>query len=265
MAFRLLALAVALFGCRWSPTVMAAGPRTTAAAADEEKPYKIAEDGTVDWPTFSGFRRYNSDLPCLPWSRRRRQHLRAGPGRIPEDACNYEQFTRDRGQRQDRGEHGGPEEDAGLRHRPQRHVLSRRHLRLSEGHAPTASSAAAARPSMRTKSAGGGGSRGRLHGQLAGATMTLRALWHRSTLWPPRCSRGGSAPSISRRRSTAPRCASARIPATCRSPTRRARASRTRSPSCSPAKLGVPVHYTWYPATRSASCATRCGRAAATS
>jgi methanol metabolism-related c-type cytochrome len=30
------------------------------ASAEEEKPYKIAEDGTVDWPTFSGFRRYNS-------------------------------------------------------------------------------------------------------------------------------------------------------------------------------------------------------------
>ncbi|MEZ5833840.1 MAG: c-type cytochrome, methanol metabolism-related [Dongiaceae bacterium] len=30
------------------------------AAAGEEKPYKIAPDGTVDWATFSGFRRYNS-------------------------------------------------------------------------------------------------------------------------------------------------------------------------------------------------------------
>jgi methanol metabolism-related c-type cytochrome len=30
------------------------------ASAEEEKPYHIADDGTVDWPTFSGFRRYNS-------------------------------------------------------------------------------------------------------------------------------------------------------------------------------------------------------------
>jgi methanol metabolism-related c-type cytochrome len=30
------------------------------AATEEEKPYHVAEDGTVDWPTFSGFRRYNS-------------------------------------------------------------------------------------------------------------------------------------------------------------------------------------------------------------
>ena len=30
------------------------------AAAEEEKPYHVADDGTVDWPTFSGFRRYNS-------------------------------------------------------------------------------------------------------------------------------------------------------------------------------------------------------------
>lgn len=34
---------------------------TTTAAADEEKPYKIAADGTVDWATFSGFRRFNSE------------------------------------------------------------------------------------------------------------------------------------------------------------------------------------------------------------
>ncbi|HEV8388237.1 MAG TPA: c-type cytochrome, methanol metabolism-related [Dongiaceae bacterium] len=32
----------------------------TAAATEEEKPYHIAADGTVDWPTFSGFRRFNS-------------------------------------------------------------------------------------------------------------------------------------------------------------------------------------------------------------
>jgi len=32
---------------------------TDAAAAD--KPYKIAPDGTVDWATFSGFRRFNSE------------------------------------------------------------------------------------------------------------------------------------------------------------------------------------------------------------
>ena len=32
-----------------------------AAAAEEEKPYKVDPDGTVDWPTFSGFRRFNSE------------------------------------------------------------------------------------------------------------------------------------------------------------------------------------------------------------
>lgn len=30
-------------------------------AAEEEKPYKVEADGTVDWPTFSGFRRFNSE------------------------------------------------------------------------------------------------------------------------------------------------------------------------------------------------------------
>jgi methanol metabolism-related c-type cytochrome len=32
-----------------------------AVAQDQEKPYKISEDGTVDWYTFSGFRRYHAD------------------------------------------------------------------------------------------------------------------------------------------------------------------------------------------------------------
>jgi methanol metabolism-related c-type cytochrome len=32
-----------------------------AAAQEEERPYKIAADGTVDWYTFSGFRRYHAD------------------------------------------------------------------------------------------------------------------------------------------------------------------------------------------------------------
>jgi methanol metabolism-related c-type cytochrome len=40
--------------------VMESRAEETAAAADEEKPYEIAEDGTTDWATFSGFRRYNS-------------------------------------------------------------------------------------------------------------------------------------------------------------------------------------------------------------
>lgn len=30
-------------------------------ATNEDKPYKIAPDGTVDWATFSGFRRFNSE------------------------------------------------------------------------------------------------------------------------------------------------------------------------------------------------------------
>lgn len=30
------------------------------ASTTEKKPYHVAEDGTVSWPVFSGFRRYNS-------------------------------------------------------------------------------------------------------------------------------------------------------------------------------------------------------------
>lgn len=44
---------------------MTAVPATTggleARAQDEDKPYKVAEDGTVDWYTFSGFRRYHAE------------------------------------------------------------------------------------------------------------------------------------------------------------------------------------------------------------
>jgi methanol metabolism-related c-type cytochrome len=47
------ALAAALIG-------MASATRP-AIGEDEEKPYTIQEDGTVDWYTFSGFRRYHAD------------------------------------------------------------------------------------------------------------------------------------------------------------------------------------------------------------
>lgn len=40
---------------------MTAGIDLSAVAQDDEKPYKISEDGTVDWYTFSGFRRYHAD------------------------------------------------------------------------------------------------------------------------------------------------------------------------------------------------------------
>ena len=53
---RRLALLVALVAL---PLAMSGG--RDAAAQDEEKPYKIQEDGTVDWYTFSGFRRYHAD------------------------------------------------------------------------------------------------------------------------------------------------------------------------------------------------------------
>ncbi len=33
----------------------------TTPAQDEEKPYRVSEDGVVDWYTFSGFRRYHSE------------------------------------------------------------------------------------------------------------------------------------------------------------------------------------------------------------
>jgi methanol metabolism-related c-type cytochrome len=45
----------------WLAVLVIAGIDLPAKAQDEEKPYKITEDGTVDWYTYSGFRRYHAD------------------------------------------------------------------------------------------------------------------------------------------------------------------------------------------------------------
>jgi methanol metabolism-related c-type cytochrome len=62
------------------------------AAAEEEKPYHIAEDGTVDWPTFSGFRRYNS--VCHTCHGPDGAGSSFGPALVDSlKRLNYEQFT----------------------------------------------------------------------------------------------------------------------------------------------------------------------------
>jgi methanol metabolism-related c-type cytochrome len=50
---RLMTLMLAVLGI--------AGVAVPAGAQEEEKPYKSSEDGTVDWYTYSGFRRYHAD------------------------------------------------------------------------------------------------------------------------------------------------------------------------------------------------------------
>jgi len=60
--FRLLVLASALLLSVFLITAERSQAQdSTAATATEEKPYKIEKDGTVDWATFSGFRRFNSE------------------------------------------------------------------------------------------------------------------------------------------------------------------------------------------------------------
>ena len=79
---------------RWTIVVAllaSAGPQQMATAQDE-KPYQVAADGTVGWPVFSGFRRYNS--VC---------HTCHGPDGVgstfapalvePMKDMNYEQFA----------------------------------------------------------------------------------------------------------------------------------------------------------------------------
>ena len=59
--FRLFVLGSAFFLSLFLITADRSQAQDNAAAAEEEKPYKIDPDGTVDWPTFSGFRRFNSE------------------------------------------------------------------------------------------------------------------------------------------------------------------------------------------------------------
>lgn len=56
----IIALAVLTVCGTTMAQISATQAQEDVAAAGEEKPYKIAPDGTVDWATFSGFRRYNS-------------------------------------------------------------------------------------------------------------------------------------------------------------------------------------------------------------
>jgi len=54
--------------------------------------FKVQSDGTVDWFTYSGFRRYHSDLPRLSRSRRRRIELRPGAQHVLK-TMNYPDFA----------------------------------------------------------------------------------------------------------------------------------------------------------------------------
>lgn len=49
-----------LFSLAVAVTLAGSVQAQETASTTEEKPYHVAEDGTVSWPVFSGFRRYNS-------------------------------------------------------------------------------------------------------------------------------------------------------------------------------------------------------------
>ena len=61
--FRLFVLGSAFFLSLFLITAdrSQAQDNNAAATTEEEKPYKVDPDGTVDWPSFSGFRRFNSE------------------------------------------------------------------------------------------------------------------------------------------------------------------------------------------------------------
>ncbi len=112
--------------------------------AEDVPTFDIAEDGTVDWPTFSGYRRYQSEC-----------HVCHGPDGM---GSSYAPALKDSVMRIDyytfletiaNGKQGGrSRQDAGdarLRHQCERHVLRRRHLDLSARAAPGRSTAAGRR------------------------------------------------------------------------------------------------------------------------
>ena len=156
---------------------------------------------------------------------------------------NYEQFTEIVVNGKQEVNTAVQEEDAGLRHRSQRHVLSRRHLRATGRRGsdwrrrprPSRTSDADKPPeAAEAENACMGTSRRRCRSRLL----------HPDS-WPPR-SHGGS------------RCRSAEAvdrPAlrVCSTPgnmpfsNQKGEGSRTRSPTLIAGKLGVPVRYTWFP------------------
>ena len=55
--------------------------------------YKVQSDGTVDWSTYSGFRRYHSGLPCVSRPGRRRLDLRPGASAIRLKTMSLPDFS----------------------------------------------------------------------------------------------------------------------------------------------------------------------------
>ncbi len=100
--FRLFVLGSALFLSVFLITADRSQAQDSTAAAAEEKPYKIEPDGTVDWPTFSGFRRFNSECFVCHGPDGVGSTFAPAPASILLKTMTYEQFPRDRDQRQDR-------------------------------------------------------------------------------------------------------------------------------------------------------------------
>ena len=83
--------------------------------AEGDPTYHIAADGTVDWYTYSGFRRYHSGMPRLSRTGWPRQLIRARPGRADEDDVLWG-FPRSRRQWARDRDDCDAAQDAGLRH-----------------------------------------------------------------------------------------------------------------------------------------------------
>ena len=91
--------------------------------------FKVAEDGTVDWYTFSGYRRYHADCHVCHGPDGQGSSYAPAHRQVGGQALDYYDFL----DVVANGRQNGNQRDAELRHQPQRDVLPRRHLHLSEG------------------------------------------------------------------------------------------------------------------------------------
>ncbi len=145
-------------GARWRRSGAAAADNITASYDEDGKfftddgvpTFKVAEDGTVDWYTFSGFRRYHSECHVC--------HGPDGEGSTYAPALAKSVMRhgllRLRRRGRERRERTRNNVMPSLRDQPERHVLPRRHLHLpARPSAPRRSRAAGRRSARRSRQA----------------------------------------------------------------------------------------------------------------
>ena len=181
--FQGVAAAALVATLSWTEIALGDGSGDPAAVKNEDgkyfdkdgnPTYKIQADGTVDWYTYSGYRRYNAE--CI------RCHGPDGSGSSYAPAltelaqkAKLQRFPWHRCSRQKGSEYRSGSGYARARRRQKRHVLYRRYLRLSAGACQPCDWSRAARQTRRKT--GNRHEKGEfLHGSVAGACAVDRTM-----------------------------------------------------------------------------------------